>query len=162
MTPETTFSDLLYANEPDAAAWITGSASVPNLNGCVKFFSTPFGGTLVAAELFGLPNGSQKNSFNFYAMHIHEFGNCTPPFDKTGNHYNPANMPHPFHAGDLIPILGNQGYGFSVCYTKQFSVKDIIDRSVIIHSKADDFTSQPSGNSGDKIGCGVIRLLKKN
>ena len=156
MTPEATFSDLLFANEPDAAAWITGSDSVPNLNGCVKFFSTPFGGTLVAAELFGLPNSSEKNSFNFYAMHIHDSGDCSDHFSHTGLHYNPQNALHPDHAGDMPPLLGNQGYAFSVFYDKRYTIQEIIGRSVIIHEKPDDFTSQPAGNAGDKIACGTI------
>ncbi len=161
MTPEVTFSEILFTNEPDAVAWIVGSQTAPYLNGCAKFYSTPYNGVLVEAEIFGLPNITEPNASNFYAMHIHEFGDCQPPFDKTGSHYNPGNMPHPQHAGDLIPVLGNQGYGFSICYTKRFSINDIIGRSVIIHSNVDDFTSQPSGNSGTKIGCGVIRLLEK-
>jgi Cu-Zn family superoxide dismutase len=89
-------------------------------------------------------------------MHIHETGNCALPFDQTGNHYNPAGLPHPKHAGDLLPLLGNEGYAYSVFYTDRFELPEIIGRSLIIHSAPDDFTTQPSGNSGVKIGCGVI------
>ncbi len=53
--------------------------------------------------------------------------------------------------------MGNQGYAFLVAYDKHFRLPDIIGRSVIIHDKPDDFTTQPSGNSGTKIACGVIR-----
>ena len=72
-------------------------------------------------------------------------------------HYNPQNTEHPNHAGDMPPLLGNQGYAYSVFYDKRFTIQEIIGRAVIIHEKPDDFTTQPSGNSGAKIGCGVIQ-----
>ena len=53
-------------------------------------------------------------------------------------------------------LLGNQGYAFSVFYDKRYTIQEIIGRSVIIHEKPDDFTSQPAGNAGDKIACGTI------
>ena len=109
------------------------------------------------AEFFGLPNVDREGSSDFYAMHIHQFGDCSDNFANTGEHYNPTSMPHPDHAGDMPPVLANQGYAWLSFYDKRFTVDDILNRSVIIHSRADDFTTQPSGNSGDKIGCGVIR-----
>ena len=50
-----------------------------------------------------------------------------------------------------------QGYAWLSFYDKRFTIKDILGRSVVVHSGADDFHSQPSGNSGAKIACGVIR-----
>ena len=108
-------------------------------------------------QIFGLPNISTQDSSDFYAMHIHEFGDCSGSYSKTGNHFNPAGTLHPMHAGDLIPLLGNQGYAWTAFYDKRFTIDSIIGKSVIIHSKRDDFTTQPSGDSGEKIGCGVIR-----
>lgn len=81
------------------------------------------------------------------------------PFPNTGNHYNPGNVPHPEHAGDLLPLLSNNGYAWMSFYTARVNVEDIIGRSVVIHSMRDDFTTQPSGNSGDKIGCGMIERM---
>lgn len=161
-TPRINFIDILRKNEPDALAWVTGEKAVSEksqLSGLVKFFSTPYGGVLIEAEVFGLPNAETPNSSDFYAMHIHRFGDCSDDFSKTGEHYNPTDEPHPYHAGDLLPLLGNQGYAWSVFYDKRFRLKDIIGRSVIIHAGKDDFTTQPSGNAGKKIGCGVIRPL---
>jgi len=63
---------------------------------------------------------------------------------------------HPHHAGDLPPLFGNNGYALSMFLTTRFSVSEIIGRTVILHSAPDDFTSQPAGNSGVKIACGVI------
>lgn len=158
-TPADNFLYLLNQGQPRAIAWIQGNASQPQLSGAVKFYQTPYGGVLVEAEIFGLPNINTPGSSDYYAMHIHESGNCARPFDQTGNHYNPTNMPHPQHAGDMPPLLGNQGYAYQVFYDKRFSIDEIIGRSVIIHSHADDFMTQPSGNSGDKIGCGTIRFM---
>ena len=64
---------------------------------------------------------------------------------------------HPQHTGDMIPILGNQGYAWTSFYDKRFKIPEIIGRSVIIHAMPDDFMTQPSGASGVRIGCGVIR-----
>lgn len=141
-------------------AWISGNDTHPSLSGLVRFYNTPFGGVLIDAEIFGLPNQNTEGSSDFYAMHIHEFGDCTIPFDKTGDHYNPTHEQHPEHAGDLLPLLGNSGYAWLSFYNKRFSIADILGRSVIIHAKRDDFTTQPSGNAGEKIGCGVIRAVR--
>ncbi len=157
--PEPTFQPsflkLLVGQKPSACAQITGNATNPGLHGMVYFYSVPQGGMLVEAEVFGLPKQNVQNS-SFYGMHIHENGNCSLPFEKTGNHYNPGNQPHPDHAGDLPPLLSNSSYAYSAFYTERFDADDIIGRSVVIHLHPDDFVTQPSGNSGTKIGCGVI------
>ncbi|MCX7614928.1 MAG: superoxide dismutase family protein, partial [Clostridiales bacterium] len=63
---------------------------------------------------------------------------------------------HPGHAGDLPPLFGNYGHAFMAVFTGRVSVSEIIGRTVIIHASPDDFTTQPSGNSGKKIACGQI------
>lgn len=158
-TPRTAFTDLLLRDQPDAAAWIRGNTETSTLSGMVKFYHTIYGGVLVEAQIFGLPNVDIPGSSNFYAMHIHETGDCSDHFAHTGSHYNPENVSHPNHAGDMPPLLGCQGYAYSVFYDKRFNIHDIIGRSVIIHEKPDDFTSQPAGNAGEKIGCGEIRQV---
>lgn len=95
----------------------------------------------------------------FYAMHIHQNGDCSDHFAKTGEHYDPTVQPHPAHSGDLLPLMGNQGYAWGTFYDKRFQVRDILDRSVVIHAQRDDFTSQPSGDSGAKIACEVVRKV---
>ncbi len=154
--PELIFTDILRNDSPKAAAWIQGNAQNPQLRGSVKFFATPYMGILVEAEVFGLPDVSTPFSSNFYAMHIHENGDCTLPFDKTGGHYNPAKKAHPYHAGDMIPLMGNQNYAWLSFYDERFTIPEIIGRSVIIHQLPDDFRTQPSGDAGEKIGCGLI------
>ncbi len=156
-TPRLTFVKILEKNRPRAMAWVTGNDANPQLSGLVKFYDTPYGGVLVEAEIFGLPNVEEPDSTGFYAMHIHEYGDCSGSFERTGNHYNPSGQPHPGHAGDMVPLLGNAGYAWTAFYDKRFAIQDVIGKSVVIHSGADDFTTQPSGGSGTKIGCGEIR-----
>ena len=92
--------------------------------------------------------------------------NMMPPTSSTpsspGNnnmmgHFNPGGMSHPFHAGDLPPLLSNQGYAWTAFFDRRFTIEEIIGKSVVIHAHADDFTTQPSGNSGNPIACGEIR-----
>ncbi|MDD3239619.1 MAG: superoxide dismutase family protein [Lachnospira sp.] len=142
---------------PFACAKIKGNSAFSHLRGKATFYANPSSGVWIEVEVNGLPDaeGSPIDS-GFYGLHIHENGNCDIPFDQTGEHYNPEEAPHPYHAGDLPPLLGSHGYAYSFFYTDRFSPEEIINKSIIIHSAPDDFTSQPSGNSGEKIGCGVI------
>lgn len=128
----------------------------PDIYGTVSFNQLP-GGVLVTARVFHLP----ESQSGFFAMHIHE-GSCLGdaegnPFPSAGGHYNPAGLPHPRHAGDLPPLLDCRGQAFLCVLTDRFRVDDVVGRAVIIHGGADDFTTQPSGNSGTKIACGAIR-----
>lgn len=156
MKNKTNFVDILQCCSPDAYANINGLNQCPRLYGKAHFYNVNCYGTLVELEVFNLPSASSEFKSSFYGLHIHENGNCTPPFDQTGNHYNPYNAPHPMHVGDMPALLGNNGYAYSVFYTQRFIVNDIIGRSIVIHLHPDDYMSQPSGNSGNKIGCGLI------
>ena len=142
---------------PQAVAVMRGSAAHPRIWGFVRFYALPFG-TLVCAEITGLP---QDSGCAFFGFHIHENGDCggqdATPFADAGAHYNPKNRPHPCHAGDLPPLLIVGGYALSVFLTDRFTVEEVRDRAVMIHGKPDDFTTQPAGNAGDRIACGIIR-----
>ena len=63
------------------------------------------------------------------------------------------------HAGDLPPLFGNHGFAFAVFLTDRFSVREVLGKTVIVHLKPDDFTTQPSGSAGEKIACGEIRKI---
>ena len=149
----------LLKRPPEAHAVIKGSSSFPNIDGMVFFYQL-MDGVLLIAQIHGLPQGLGVCSANVFGFHIHEgsscTGNATDPFANSGTHYNPNNCPHPAHAGDLPPLFGNHGYAFMAFITDRFSVNDVIGRTVIVHSSPDDFTTQPSGNSGTKIACGQI------
>ncbi len=62
-----------------------------------------------------------------------------------------------FINGDLPPLIENNGYAYMSVLLNKFSINEIIGKTVIIHDMPDDFTTQPSGNSGTKIACGVIQ-----
>ena len=150
----------LLNRRPEALARISGSGDYPEIHGCVRFYSTPHG-TLVAVEVHGLPMALAPCKDPIFAFHLHDgnscTGDCQDPFAGAMGHYNPEDCPHPYHAGDLPPLFGNHGYAFSVFLTDRFCVREIIGKTIIIHSAPDDFTSQPSGNSGEKIACGVVQ-----
>ena len=88
-------------------------------------------------------------------------GNSDDEFANAKAHYNPKNCPHPFHVGDLPPLIENNGYSYMSVFINKFKVKDIIGKVLIIHDMPDDFTTQPSGNSGTKIACGKIQKAFK-
>lgn len=133
-------------------ACIAGGESVPCLSGVVKFYETKCG-VLVTADIFGLP---QKDGV--YGFHIHEGDSCQgEDFEQTKGHYNPTKKEHPYHAGDLPPLFSCNGRAHMTVLTGRFSIGEISGRTVVIHSNPDDFHTQPGGNSGEKIACGVIQ-----
>ena len=139
---------------PNAVARITGGAEAPQLSGCAQFYQEN-GCVLVVARISGLPRESETGFFGF---HIHQGRDCSGAgFSGTRSHYNPAERAHPEHAGDLLPLLECRGNAYLSFRTDRFSVNDIIGRTVVIHSDPDDFRTQPAGNAGKKIACGVIR-----
>lgn len=83
-------------------------------------------------------------------------GTLEDEFANAGMHLNPTNCPHPYHIGDLPPLIENNGYAYMSVLLDKFKLEDIIGKVIIIHEMPDDFTSQPSGNSGKKIACGKI------
>lgn len=156
-----------YLNEilrrkPNAQACVTGSEKYPALKGQVRFYQI-CGGVLVCAKITGLPEGESGKS-PIFAFHIHEGEQCTgneeDPFANAKGHYNPDNCPHPYHAGDLPPLFGVSGTAFSVFLTGRFTVREILKKAVIIHAMPDDFTTQPSGNAGKKIACGIVKPVR--
>lgn len=145
---------------PQAAAKLTGSPEYPALTGVVRFYQTAQG-VIVLAEVSGLPKAGQPCHEPIFGFHIHSGtdcgGNMDDPFADAMSHYDPHRCEHPYHAGDLPPLFGRGGLALSLFLTNRFSVREVIGKTVIIHDRPDDFTTQPSGNSGKKIACGVIR-----
>ena len=82
--------------------------------------------------------------------------NIPNTFPNARAHYNPHDCHHPYHAGDMPPLFGADGYAFLTFVTSRFTVNEIIGKTIIVHSEPDDFSTQPSGNAGEKIACGVI------
>lgn len=144
---------------PQAVANIKGSMEHPQIKGEVYFYQFD-DGVIVVADVSGLPSPHEKCKSPVFGFHIHEgercSGNSDDPFADTLGHFNPSGCNHPYHAGDLPPLFGNKGNAFMAVFTDRFSVREIIGKTVVIHSDPDDFKTQPSGNSGRKIACGKI------
>lgn len=150
---------------PQAAASIRGGPLRPQINGEVCFYSVP-GGTWVCAEVRGLPPyrpaGNGEDPIGPHGFHIHESGSCIvgdpqDPFQAAGEHWNPDNQPHGNHAGDFPVLFSNQGYAEICFFTNRFRPVDVIGKSVIIHQNPDDYRTQPAGDAGKRLACGVIR-----
>jgi len=112
----------------------------------------------VAAKVSGLAPGG-------HGFHIHEKGDCSAPDAMSaGGHFNPTGKPHgapdaaDHHAGDM-PMLQADASGNATLTTDLAiagGVADIAGKAVIVHKDADDFKTQPTGNSGARVACGVV------
>ena len=93
---------------------------------------------LITAEIFGLPVDEKNCDGGIFAFHIHEGGECSGSgsdlFANAKGHYNPNNCPHPYHAGDLPPLIGNNGYAYMSVLSDRFTAREIIGRTVMIQS----------------------------
>ena len=115
----------------------------------------------------------KNSSPGVHTVHIHENGDCSSPDGKSaGGHWNPTEVAHgkwgegEFHLGDIGNItVGDDGSGTIELSTELWeigtgSILDVVGKGIIVHAGADDFMSQPSGNAGARIGCGVIELAE--
>ena len=115
----------------------------------------------------------QGASPGLHAVHIHANGDCSAPDGTSaGGHWNPTGVAHgkwgegEFHLGDIGNItVGEDGTGRIMLTTDLWEIGtgsdvDVVGRGIIVHAGADDFTSQPSGAAGARIGCGVIVLAE--
>ena len=129
--------------------------------GEVTFVERSNGKVLVVANLSGLKPYSE------HGFHIHETGDCARDGANTGGHFNPAKAAHGHlgvngrHAGDLPNLRTDaRGRASTSIEIKGLSVgsspASVIGRSVVVHALPDDYRTDPSGNAGPAIGCGVI------
>jgi Cu-Zn family superoxide dismutase len=152
-----------------APAPVTKAVAVMNplgssgVSGTVTF-SKAEGGVRVQAQLKGLKPGD-------HGFHVHEFGDCSAPDGTSaGGHFNPAGSPHAGphdaqrHAGDMGNVTAGADGSGSVDYVdRQASFEgpnSVLGRGVIVHEKADDLKTQPTGNAGGRLACGVIGAVK--
>lgn len=156
------FAQAMLRRPPNAAAIVQGDEAHASIFGRVSFWQMTMG-VVVCAEVRGLPPGGYWGCTHpVLALHIHEGGSCTGtsdnPFADADGHFNPMGCEHPFHAGDLPPLFVNgNGDAWCAVLTDRFTVAHVLGKTVIIHAGADDFHTQPSGNAGAMIACGVIR-----
>ena len=117
---------------------------------------------LVSAEVRGLKPGVE------HGFHIHEKGDCSAPDAMSaGGHFNPAGKPHGHHgqndrhAGDLPSLVASASGTASLRFETDIitvtpGAASVIDRGIVVHRDPDDYKTQPTGNSGPRLACGVI------
>jgi Cu-Zn family superoxide dismutase len=134
-----------------------------SVSGTVTFTKAQ-NGIRIVADVSGLTPGA-------HGFHIHEFGDCTArDASSAGGHFNPARTQHGppdtqfSHAGDLGNLVADAAGKAHYERTDSMIVLEgpnsIIGRAVIVHENADDFRTQPTGNSGRRVACGVIGLAQ--
>jgi Cu-Zn family superoxide dismutase len=135
--------------EPKSGSKVTGTARVtPSASGVVVLVTV------------------QDAAPGEHGVHIHEKGDCSDPAAmNAGGHFNPNSGAH--HGGPNTPVrhggdLGNMtvnslGGGLLVVAVSDLTVENVVGRSVVVHEKADDLQTDPAGNSGARIACGVLQ-----
>jgi superoxide dismutase, Cu-Zn family len=119
-------------------------------------------GVQIVVAVSGLPAGK-------HALHIHETGECEPPFESAGGHFNPTGVEHGWdnpqgpHAGDLPNIYVGEGAVQVEYITDRLTLEDgetsLFDddgAAIVIHEGQDDYLSEPAGDAGMRLACGVI------
>ena len=154
----------IKTSDAAAAAMATITATVPDtaLSGTVEF-TQQNGKVKMELHITCLKMANKS-----VAVHLHEMGDCGDMGKMAHGHWNPTNQQHgkwgsnSFHSGDIGNVsLDAAGKGSLEIETDLWSMggdekTNILNRSIIVHNGADDFKTQPTGNSGSRIGCGVI------
>lgn len=161
---------------------VQGTLAIPSTSTqAVAIINPTSGSTVTGMAVFSLTGETvtlsieiQNASPGVHAVHIHENGDCSSADGKSaGGHWNPTEVAHgkwgegEFHLGDIGNItVGDDGTGTIELSTDLWeigtgSIQDVVGKGIIVHAGADDFVSQPSGNAGARIGCGVIELAEQ-
>ncbi len=149
------------AEDATKAIAVLSSASGSKVTGTVTFTKSG-DGVQVVANVTGLSPGN-------HGFHVHEFGDCSAPdAASAGGHFNPTKDPHAGHDADKRHMgdLGNieadaSGKARLEITDKKMKLDSIIGKAVIVHEKADDLKTQPTGDAGGRVACGVIGLAKQ-
>lgn len=156
-------------NATSAAPKARGTAAImpttainPNPTMGTVAFTALDHGVRVAGEVRGLPPGTE------HGFHIHEKGDCSTDGNASGGHFNPGGTTHGkfeaagSHAGELPSLVADaSGVARFSAEVHAISLTDgaannVVGRAIVVHLDRDDYTSQPAGNSGARIGCAVI------
>ncbi|HEV7331193.1 MAG TPA: superoxide dismutase family protein [Flavisolibacter sp.] len=147
-----------------AEATLSGTFADTTVNGTARFERMDNGRVKMTLNM-SIPAKANKS----VAVHLHEHGTCADTAMAAGGHWNPTNTAHgkwgegQYHVGDIGNVkLDGQGNGTMELETDLWSIgggdaqKNILNKTVMVHGGVDDYKSQPAGNSGPRIGCGVI------
>ncbi len=147
-----------------AGATLSGTFPDTSVTGTVRFEEQAGGKVQMTLQVM-VPSRANKS----VAVHIHEHSDCGDMGKHAGGHWNPTGTNHgkwgsgSFHSGDIGNInLDASGNGRLELSSDLWSIggdakTDILNKTIIVHSGVDDYTSQPAGNSGNRIGCGIIQ-----
>lgn len=150
-------------NATHAQAAISGTYSDTTVEGSASF--DQMDGKVKMVLNLTIPAKANKS----VAVHLHEHGDCGDMGKEAHGHWNPTNKQHgkwgssSFHSGDIGNVeLDGQGKGSLTLETDLWTIggdstTNILNKAVIVHGGVDDYVSQPSGNAGGRIGCGVIQ-----
>jgi Cu-Zn family superoxide dismutase len=149
------------AKRPSASATLA-STSGSTAAGTVTLTDDADGSVEVVVNLTGVPPG-------VHGFHIHEKGDCGDNGNAAGGHYNPTGTAHgapnadPHHAGDWGNVTADPSGNVTMRFnTRSISVaagpNTAVGHAIILHANPDDLTTQPSGNAGPRIACGVVGL----
>lgn len=153
----------MAAESPALRGELRGSADFPEAEGSIFAYWLD-GALYLQAELVGLPPD------RVFGFHIHNGIICGSPetadgkeaFEEAGSHLSlcPDGTwcgRHPYHAGDLPPIFSDsEGFAAMEVYIGKAQISDYSGKPIVLHSMPDDFGTQPSGNSGKRIACGIF------
>ncbi|HYA58918.1 MAG TPA: superoxide dismutase family protein [Burkholderiaceae bacterium] len=146
------------ATGPSSARADLGPASGSAASGAILVRALSGGGVHLDVKVSGLTPG-------VHGFHVHEVGDCSAPDASSAKgHFNPTGKPHGSHAGDL-PDLTADASGIAVLsvdvpgLTLDDTAMSIMGRAFVVHADPDDHVSQPAGNSGKRVACGVIKAM---
>ena len=152
-----------HAKRPMAMAMLNPAGS-QSARGTIHFQDAGDEGVNVKVDLVGVPPG-------VHGFHVHETGDCGNNGQAAGGHFNPMNMQHgapdaaSHHAGDFGNVTAEATGEVHTEFTThwlslaQGTPTYVVGRAVILHANPDDLTSQPSGNAGARIACGVVQTM---
>lgn len=157
------FGTSAFAQEPTKAIAVLHPLKGSNVEGTVTFAKSG-NEVKIVADVTGLTPGK-------HGFHIHQYGDCSSSDGSSaGGHFNPTNNPHASHdaaqrhEGDMGNLEADASGKAHLELTDNMMTmsgeKSIIGRGVIVHEKEDDLKSQPVGNAGGRVACGVIGIAK--
>ena len=155
------FAACATMNRPTATATLSPTSG-STAQGTVQFVQLADGSVRVTVALTGVPPG-------VHGFHVHEKGDCGDNGNAAGGHFNPSATPHGAphddakHAGDFGNVTSDDAGRVDTEFTTRSitvepGANSVVGHAVILHANPDDLKTQPTGNAGGRIACGVVNL----